>query len=341
MKALASQCIVLHHLAIYGPMPDIAAALAPGVVHWLDVYGRYAVQVFLVMGGCLAAGGLWRPAPLGPRLIRRARRLAPTLWAALALVLLVTAVIRFALGEAHTPSHTPAWPGAFALLANALMLQDILDIPALSAGVWYVAIDLQLYALLAVLLAVLRRFNALPWADATVIALTALSLGVINLDTSLEMWAPYFLGAYGLGVLAWRASTSPPVRRTLLGLSVLALTVLALALAWRDRVALAGAVALVLAFSSAPSAALAMNGSSGLGLRAALARWITPAVSRLGGISYSVFLVHYPVCLAMNALATYLPREPLLHAGLLLITWVLSLLAGSFLHRQVEARFSS
>ena len=58
LKALASQSIVLHHLAIYGPMPLIAAPLAPGLVQWLDVYGRYAVQVFLVMGGYLAAGSL-------------------------------------------------------------------------------------------------------------------------------------------------------------------------------------------------------------------------------------------------------------------------------------------
>jgi peptidoglycan/LPS O-acetylase OafA/YrhL len=336
LKALASQCIVLHHLAIYGPMPEVASVLIPGIVHALDVYGRYAVQVFLVMGGYLAAPGLWRASPLMPLLARRVRRLVPTLWAALAAVLVVTAVIRFGLGPQHVPTHTPAWPDLSGLMANLLMLQDVLDLPALSAGIWYVAIDLQLYALLAVVLAVLRRFGAMPWADAAVIALAALSLGVINLDTGWEMWAPYFFGAYGLGVIAWRARTGSGGQRGLRILVLLLLTGLALAVAWRDRIALAGVVALGLALIRAPAPPTLSTARWAAALRTTL----ETRLSHLGRISYSVFLVHYPVCLAMNALATFVPAEPALHLTLLLLTWWLSVRAGDLLHRQVEARFS-
>jgi peptidoglycan/LPS O-acetylase OafA/YrhL len=336
-KALASQCIVLHHLAIYGPMPDIAAVLIPGVVHWLDVYGRYAVQVFLVMGGYLAAPGLWRAPPLVPSLLRRLRRLLPTLWAALALVLLVTALIRFGLGPDHTPGHTPEWPDGPGLLANLLLLQDVLDLPALSAGLWYVAIDFQLYALLALLIAILHRLGRLAWAEVAVVSLTAISLGIVNLDTGWEMWAPYFFGAYGLGVLAWRASQGAPRERAGRILIMLLLAGLALGLAWRDRIALAGIVALVLALKGLQPR-VAREASVALpALRATLDR----SMHRLGRISYSVFLVHYPVCLGMNALATFVPPEPLVHVGLLLATWWLSLKAASLLHRQVEERFSA
>jgi hypothetical protein len=41
----------------------------------------------------------------------------------------------------------------------------------------------------------------------------------------------------------------------------------------------------------------------------------------------------------MNALATFLPPEPMLHAGLLVVTWILSNLAAQLMYVQVERRF--
>ena len=35
LKVVASQLIVLHHLAFYGPMADHAAPLMPRVIDWL------------------------------------------------------------------------------------------------------------------------------------------------------------------------------------------------------------------------------------------------------------------------------------------------------------------
>ena len=46
----------------------------------------------------------------------------------------------------------PDAPDILQLLAHALLLQDLLDQEALSAGVWYVAIDFQLFALAVTLL---------------------------------------------------------------------------------------------------------------------------------------------------------------------------------------------
>lgn len=57
-KGLACAAIVAHHLAFYGPMSDIAQPLAPDLMAWLYDYARMAVQIFLVLGGYLAAASL-------------------------------------------------------------------------------------------------------------------------------------------------------------------------------------------------------------------------------------------------------------------------------------------
>ena len=54
-KGLPAQLIVLHHLAFYGPMSDRVRPYAPLLIGWLDAHARLAVQVFLVIGGFLAA----------------------------------------------------------------------------------------------------------------------------------------------------------------------------------------------------------------------------------------------------------------------------------------------
>ena len=57
-KAIASQLIVLHHLAAYGPLAGTAQEVAPGTIGWFYDYARIAVQVFLVIAGFLAARGM-------------------------------------------------------------------------------------------------------------------------------------------------------------------------------------------------------------------------------------------------------------------------------------------
>ncbi|MEY2655095.1 MAG: hypothetical protein RLZZ524_2123, partial [Pseudomonadota bacterium] len=153
-KALASQLIVAHHLVIYGPMSRQVRPLAPDLWDWLADPARLAVQVFLVIAGYLAARSLMpRPGAAGrvgaarlPRVLRdRVWRLAPVYWLAIALVLVTSALARTWMDDADTP----ALPSAAQLLANLFFLQDLTGHEALSAGLWYVAIDLQLYASLA------------------------------------------------------------------------------------------------------------------------------------------------------------------------------------------------
>jgi len=334
-KALASQVIVWHHLLIYGPLAPSMQHAWPSATDLVQQYGRLVVQVFLVAGGFLAARSLW-PAPDAPRVtvrdwavrvLARYLRLMPMLLLALAAAVAAAALARAWMQDADTP----AAPTFAQLLAHVLLLQDIMDQPALSAGVWYVAIDLQLFALLAAMAALVHAVArpALPaaWRVAAgalaVIGAVAASLAYFNLLPDADMWAPYFLGAYGLGVLAaWGQRSQRRAGATAL---LTGLTGLALLIEWRWRIAIAGATALVLLWQ--PWAA----GLTRSRLAAPMA-W-------LAGISYAVFLLHYPLSLAVNALVMHAtPATPGWRLAGLPATWLLSLGCGWLAWRWLEAR---
>ena len=312
LKALACVLIVWHHLAFYGPMSDFARPLAPALIDWLYTYGRMAVQVFLVVSGFLLARGMGpgraASAPWLEQVGRRYLRLLVPYAGALVVVILVADVVRA--GPGHP--DVPAAPTLPQLLAHLLMVQDLVGEQALSAGVWYVAIDLQLFALAALLCRLPGRA-----AVGAVAALTAASLLWCNLDVRLDATALYFFGAYGLGLLAgWAARSARPWT----GLAaVAALGALALALDWRGRIA----VALV--------SALSLGALQALGAMA----WRPPHwVGWLSRISYPVFLVHFAVLLAVGALWGWLwPSGAVVHALGMVVAFALSLVAGAGLHR--------
>ncbi|WP_309681583.1 acyltransferase [Polaromonas sp.] len=334
LKGLACALIVWHHLAFYGPMSDVVHAAWPGLISWLYDYGRMAVQVFLVLGGFLAARALaphgsasFTQAP-GRLIFRRYGRLMRPYLVALAVSVLVAALLRP--WFAH-PS-VPAAPSLAQLVGHALLLQDVLGQEALSAGVWYVAIDFQLFALSVAVLALARglrqRWPQLPaQLDVGLLLLLALaSLLFFNRQPGLDMTGLYFLGAYALGMMACWASTMPSqtARRQWL-LAMAWLGAAALLLDFRGRLLLAVAVAFGLVW---------------LQTSALFQFWREPRwLARLGQISYSVFLIHFPVCLLANAgVSHFWPTHLAANALGMLAAFLLSLLAGALLYRSVESR---
>lgn len=324
IKALAAQLILLHHLALYGPMSDVVRPMAAGLVQWLEEDARMAVQVFLVIAGFLSArslapdGFLRTGAPV--RAVgRRFLRLAVPYWVAIVLAVAAAAIAR----RLTELDHTPAPPTLAQLAANFLMLQDPLGMEALSAGLWYVAIDLQLYGLFALLLwlgSVSTRSLLAVWLVA---GMALASLLYFNRIAALDVWALYFFGAYGLGALAWWGTRLTFGAWLLLAIAFM--TLAALAVEWRTRLALAGMTALALAWGSA-------------GVRWHLPTGLARIIHALGKTSYAVFLTHYPVCLLFNALAgRFWPASPAANMASLLLAWITSLLAGACLYRWVEA----
>lgn len=70
-------------------------------------------------------------------------------------------------------------------------------------------------------------------------------------------------------------------------------------------------------------------------------RGVAPLV-QLGQMSYSVFLVHFAVCLLVNAVVSRLwPESPVLNALGMLLAFMLSLAAGRQLYLHVERHVPS
>ncbi|NMM07340.1 MAG: acyltransferase [Polaromonas sp.] len=333
--------IIWHHLVFYGPMWDVVQPLVPGLTSWLFNYGRMAVQVFLVVGGFLAASSL---APQGAaafsqpgRLIfRRYLRLGQPCLVALAVTVLVAALVRPWFDHPSVPDAPALWQ----LLAHVFMLQDVLGLEALSAGIWYVAIDLQLFAMSVLVFSATRQLRCRwPGAPAplgslglgVILLLAVLSLLFFNAEEELDMTGLYFFGYYALGMLAYWASTAVKAntgsgRRWLLVIAVLGAA--ALALDFRGRLVVALVTAFVLVgLQQRVWTALAMT-------------WLPRRqLGLLGKMSYSIFLIHFSVGLLVNALVSHFwPTQLLANAIGLLTAFALSLLAGAALYWGVESR---
>ncbi len=120
-----------------------------GLLAWLDEYARMAVQVFLVLGGYFAAAalapqGVGRHPHFWPVLSKRFVRLSLPYSAALVVAIVVNETVRGLGFEHDSVSATPTWAS---VIAHLLLLHSVADFESISAGVWYVAIDFQLYAL--------------------------------------------------------------------------------------------------------------------------------------------------------------------------------------------------
>jgi peptidoglycan/LPS O-acetylase OafA/YrhL len=330
LKALAAQAIVWHHLSAYGPIAEAVEDRLPEVMDALYHYGRMAVQVFLVVGGFLAACALapgraplrGSAGELGRLLLHRYLRLAIPFFAAVLLTLACSALV-----ARWLPELVPASVDAGQLLSHALLLHGVLGYESLTVGAWYVAIDLQLFALLLGVLWCARGWpRARVVAPALVLALMLASLWVFNLHEGLDNWAPYFFGAYGLGALVHWLS---PSRWRVRWLALLSLLVLAaLAYDFRARIALALATALVLAW-------LQWRHQGGRPLLRP-GRWAA-FVGHLGTHSYALFLVHFPVYLLVSAwFAHAAPAHEGAAVMAMAAAWLLSNLAAQPFHRWVE-----
>jgi peptidoglycan/LPS O-acetylase OafA/YrhL len=140
------------------------------------------------------------------------------------------------------------------------------------------------------------------------------------------VWAPYFFGSYGLGILAWWAGDPrrPFAATFFLLLMMVVPAVLALELDFRIRIAVASVVACF----------LFLYGRTRLGACAS-SGW--SLINYLGKISYSIFLVHFPVCLVVNAAFTrFVPEDAYLQGAGVVWAWAASVASGAVFHHWVE-----
>lgn len=342
MKGIGCIAIVLHHLAVYGPMSDVVRADFPAMISGLELYARLAVQMFFVLAGFLVAAqlapegqplklALLSSSPAAPSarttpsafklILKRYRRLATPFLFAIACAILITALIRP--WFIHDSLSAP--PSLTQLVLHALLLHDLAGVEALSAGVWYVAIDFQLF-MLTVLLTALSARAAPNWRwvfPAVIIGLAAGSLWLVNRHNQYEDYAPYFFGAYALGMLAYWSTRKG--RGSVLLLTIATLGSVALWLQYRNPIVVALATAVVVAIAG-------QRGWLALWPRSGLLTW-------LGQRSYSIFLIHYGFCIGVNALwARWFPTGLMMNALGMLLAVMISVGAGALLYRYVESQ---
>lgn len=329
MKGLGCIAIVLHHLAVYGPMSEVVRGDLPTLIGALEIYARLAVQMFFVLAGFLVAAQL---APEGQPstssatsalglIFKRYRRLVTPFLFAIACAILITAVVRP--WFIHDSLSAP--PSLAQLFAHTLLLHDLTGVEALSAGVWYVAIDFQLF-ILTVLLTALSARAAPNWRwvfPAVIIGLAAGSLWLVNRHDQYEDYAPYFFGAYALGMLAFWSTRQPSGDGLLFTIALLGSV--ALWLQHRNPIVVALATTLIVAIA---------------GQRGWLAQWPRPGLlTWLGQRSYSIFLIHYGFVIGMNALwARLFPTGVLINAVGMMLAVLISVGAGALLYRYVESQ---
>jgi peptidoglycan/LPS O-acetylase OafA/YrhL len=284
LRGLAALYVVLFHCWLYS-FRGFPANSGPWWLGWL-MYGRIAVVFFLVVSGFSlalpAAAGGWRLGGVTRFLRRRAWRILPPYWAALAFSLLVAWTLSPARGP--DPTHrTVAVYGA--------LLQDVVAERTPNAAFWSIAVEAELYLLFPLLLLVRRRLGAVALLAAVTVPLLALSASEGEQGLMPHLAPAFAAGLVAAGIVVARDS----VRRlpwpwlTLLAAAPVLLLIVVRGPVWTVEhyvwVDLAATPAMALLLVSVAT-----------GRPARLVRLLSSRpLEALGTMSYSLYLIHVPL----------------------------------------------
>src|SRR4051812_48905247 len=147
---MAALFVVVNHVFLRA-FPGYPVDHAPFWAAWF-IYGRFAVVVFIVLSGfSLALSPArrgWRQDGLRSFALRRARRILPPYWAALAFSLAVAWLV-------VPPPGQPA-PDTGSVVVNGLLVQNLVGVPSPNRSFWSIAVEAQLYLLFPLLLVLVR-----------------------------------------------------------------------------------------------------------------------------------------------------------------------------------------
>jgi peptidoglycan/LPS O-acetylase OafA/YrhL len=297
LRGLAALYVVVNHIferAFPGYPADHAPFWAAGFI-----YGRFAVVVFIVLSGLSLA---LAPARDGWRLDgvarfgrRRAWRILPAYWAALAFSLAVAWLI--------LPPPGEAVPDLQSVLANALLVQNVFPAATPNRSFWSIAIEAQLYVLFPLLLLAVRRRGAAVMAAAVTLLVAMVGIAVphiARLDAFATQSPPDLAALFALGMVA-AGVVSAGERRRSWPWAWLALAAAAPVLAtiwWRGSVwTLDDLLWVDIALGPAIACLLAALVT---GRPARLVRLLdTRPLRSLGLSSYSLYLTHGPIVVVL------------------------------------------
>jgi peptidoglycan/LPS O-acetylase OafA/YrhL len=198
VRGLAALFVVVNHIFIRA-FPGHPVDHAPFWAGWF-IYGRFAVVVFIVLSGFSLAlaparhgwrlDGVWRFAQ------RRARRILPPYWAALAFSLAVAWLVVAPPGQAV--------PHAKSVVVNGLLVQNLVGAPSPNRSFWSIAVEAQLYVVFPLLLLMVRRWGAVAMVATVTLVVTAVGIlgpHVSRLDTFVTQSPPDLAALFAVGIL--------------------------------------------------------------------------------------------------------------------------------------------
>jgi peptidoglycan/LPS O-acetylase OafA/YrhL len=307
LRGLAAFYVLLSHCWLLS-YPGFPVNNGPVWTGWM-MFGHLAVVFFLVVSGFSLGVG---PARAGWRLSggiglfarRRAWRILPPYWAALAVSLLVAWAV--------VPQPHSTTPTLRTVAVYGLLLQDVAVAPTPNGAFWSIAVEAELYVLFPLLLLVRRRLGAaalLALATLPVVALGLLvpqvaAVSPVNKLLGLTpQLAPLFaFGLVGAGVVVARERIRRLPWPWLAALAAAPVLVLVAGAGsvwtvrhyfWVDLAAGPAMVLLLVAVSTGRPPAL---------------MWLLDSrpVRGLGTFSYSLYLVQLPIVLVVSrTLAVY------------------------------------
>jgi peptidoglycan/LPS O-acetylase OafA/YrhL len=298
IRGLAALFVVMNHIFLRA-WPGYPADHAP---FWAAefLYGRFAVVVFIVLSGfslgLAPARSGWRFDSIRSFARRRARRILPPYWAALAFSLLMT---WFVLAQ-------PGWavPDGRSVVVYGLLVQDAVPAAIPNRAFWSIAVEAQLYVLLPLLLLLVRRLTGVAMVaivSAVVVTIGLLGQHLALWHDALVRYTPDLAVLFAIGVLSARIVTADERTRSrpwavlALGASVPVVALIAVRgstwtidnLFWVD-----------LAWGPAIGCLLAAVATA---RPRSLVRLLDARPLRsLGSFSYSLYLTHAPIVIAVS-----------------------------------------
>jgi peptidoglycan/LPS O-acetylase OafA/YrhL len=296
IRGLAALYVVINHVFLRA-FPGSLAGRAPFWAAWF-IYGRFAVVVFIVLSGfSLALSPTrhgWQLDAVSKFAQRRARRILPAYWAALAFSLAVAWLI------VPQPGH--GVPDAKSVLVNGLLVQNIVPAHSPNAAFWSMAVEAQLYILFPLLLLTVRRWGGgvmLATVGVVVAAVGIAGPHIPGLDTFVIQSPPDLAALFAVGILS-AGIVGPGHARRSWPWPRLALAAVApvLAVIWWQGSGwtLDHLYWLDLALGPAIACLLAGLAAGRPGGRVSLVRLLDARpLRRLGSFSYSLYLTHAPI----------------------------------------------
>ena len=298
IRGLAALFVVMNHIFLRA-WPGYPVDHAP---LWASefIYGRFAVIVFIVLSGfslgLAPARSGWRLDSVGAFGRRRAWRILPAYWAALAFSLVMTWYV----------VAQPGWavPNGKSVAVYGLLAQDGVSAGSPNRAFWSIAIEAQLYILLPLLLLAVRRVSAtamVAMVAGIVVTVGLLGPHVALMNDALIRFTPDLAVLFAIGVLASGIVTASERNRSR-------------PWAWYSLAAALPVVALIVAQGSAWTndnlfwVDLAWGPAIACFLVAVATSRPRPIVrvldSRplrgLGSFSYSLYLTHAPIVIAVS-----------------------------------------